>query len=225
MLKLCWKDFIASRWFWLLILIICALYGTFPILPNSAVMVLGLGLVVGLLLVTLFVEDRYRTEALYCSLPLKRSTIVQARYLLSGLVLAAGTILMFAYGYFVNSVLKMNLRKMNLEALRTLEGMLGFLFTGVVLVSFFFPLFFRFGLAKGTVVFTVILIGFIISMGALFSGKEFLIDPGAGILRTLGRIKHYLTPPLFLLLTLALAAGIIFLSVRLSTRFYDQRDF
>jgi len=225
MLKLCWKDFVASRWFWVLTLIICVLYGAFPISQNSAVMVVGLGVVVGLLLVPLFIEDRYRTEALYCSLPLKRSTIVRARYLLSGFVFAAGTILMFAYGYFANSVFKMKLIKINLEALRTLEGMLGFLFAAMFLISIFFPFYFRFGLAKGVVVFTTIIMGLIIALAALFPGKEILNDPGTGILQALGNVKHSLTAPLFLFFSLALGAGIVFLSVRVSIRFYDQRDF
>ncbi len=225
MLKLCWKDFIAGRWFWLLILIICVLYGAFPIFQISAVIAVGLGLVVGMLLVTLFIEDRYRTETLYCSLPLKRSTIVRARYLLSGFMVVASAIFLLSYGFLVNSVLKMKLRQINLDALLTLEGILGFVFMAGLLISVFFPLFFRFGLAKGTVIFMIILIVVTISASAFYSGKIFLNDPGARILRIFSNIKGSLTPPLFLLLTLALGTGIVFLSVRISIRSYNQRDF
>ncbi len=226
MLRLCRKDFIACRWFWLLALVVYFLYGVISIKQDVAFMTVGVALILGLTTLTLVVEDRYRTEIFFCSLPLKRSTIVRSRYLLSGLLVLFGGLLIFGYRHFLCSLIKVKTLSPNPFPHSTLEDPAGFITLAVSLVCLFYPLYFRFGLGKGAFLLTVILLGLLITAIGITALLSSWIHMG-GLLtfRSLAQVKDFLGPPLFLLGTIALNLAIVFFSMRLSIRFYDQRDF
>jgi hypothetical protein len=179
-----------------------------------------------LVALTLVVEDRYRTEVLFCSLPLKRSTIVRSRYLLSALLVLFGGLLVFGYRHFLCSLVKFKALGNNPFPHLTLEEPAGFMTLAVCLVCLFYPLYFRFGLGKGAFLLTVILLGLLITtigITALFSSWFDTRD--LFTLRSIAKVKDLLGPPLFLLGAVAFNLAIVFFSIRLSIRFYDQRDF
>jgi hypothetical protein len=226
MLRLCRKDFIACRWFWLLALVVYFLYGVISIKQDVAFMAVGVALILGLVTLILVVEDRYRTEIFFCSLPLRRSTIVRSRYLLSGFLVLFGGLLVFGYNHLLNSLFRINAPGINAHPLSTLEGLSGFVTLDAFLICLFYPLYFRYGLAKGAFLLTVILLGILITtIGITALLSSWIHTGGLLTLRSLAQVKDLLGPPLFLLGAVALNLAIVFLSIRLSIRFYDQRDF
>jgi ABC-2 type transport system permease protein len=238
MLKLCAKDFIASRWLWLLVIAADILYIPFPLQQNLGLMVGALALVLGCIIATLFLEDRLKTETLYSSLPLKRSTMVLSRYLLTGFLTLGCGVFVFGYGYFLSSVVKLRFVQIDFQSLLTAEGVAGFIVFTAFIAALFYPFYFRLGLGRGSFIFAAVLL----ALGIIFTGlerlaahvfrftrplftEEFLKDPGLGIVRALGGIENSLGQPLFISSALILIAGMLFLSIRLSIRFYEKRDF
>jgi hypothetical protein len=238
MLKLCAKDFVACRWWWLLVIAVFLLYWTFPFRSSLALMLGAVVLTSGWIAVALTLEDRYRTEAFYCSLPLRRSTIVLGRYVLAGILAPAGGILVFLYAHLLNSVTLFGPTKIALAPFLTVEGVTTFVLFMAVLVSLYLPFYFRYGLGRGTLAFAaavLVLAAGIAGLGrlavALFNLRsplftaEFLKDPGLGMLRTFAAVKETLSLPAFLAAVLALLMGAVLLSVTLSVRFYQKREF
>jgi hypothetical protein len=238
MLKLCAKDFVVSRWLWLLVLAADIVYLRSPSPPDLTFMISGVGLVLACVFITLFLDDRYKTEVFYASLPLKRSTIAAARYISAGFLAIVSAAWTFIYGYFLNSVVKPRFIRIDLQSLFSVEGIAGYLFFTAFLTALFFPFYFKLGLGFGVLIFAVVCL----ALGSLFlvfqflatdalhltgplSMPEFLKDPGLGILRAIGGIKDSLGVPLFIGGVLVLMAGMLLFSIRLSVRFYEKREF
>ena len=238
MLKLWAKDFVVSRWLWLLILGADILYLRPPFSQELAFMISGIGLVLVWVFVTLFLEDRYKTEVFYASLPLKRSTVVLARYVLVGFLALVSAAWTFVHGYLLNSVVKLRFIRIDLRSLFSVEGIAGYFFFAAFLAALFFPFYFKLGLGLGALIFAVVCL----ALGSLFfvfqflatealhltgplSMPEFLKDPGLGILRAIGGIKASLGVPLFIGALIVFMAGMLFISIRLSIRVYEKREF
>jgi hypothetical protein len=228
----------ASRWWWLLFMASYILYFTFPLQQNLGLMVGAIALISVCVFVTLFLEDRYKTEAFYASLPLKRSTVVLARYVLTALLSLAGGIFVFFYAYILTSVVKLRFIKIDLKSLLTFGGITGFVLFIAFLAALYFPFYFRHGLGRGSFIFAAVLLalGIVVTglerlaanifhlTGPLFTA-DFLKDPGLGILLAIGGIRHSLGLPLFVGATFTLMAGMLAISIRLSIRFYQKREF
>lgn len=238
MLKLCAKDWVISRWGWLLVLAADILYFTFPSQQNLLFMISGVGLVLVCVFITLFLDDRLKTEVFYASLPLKRSTIAAARYVLVGFLAIVSAAWIFVYGYFLNSVVKLRFIRIDLRSLFSVEGIGGYLFFTALLAALFFPFHFRHGLARGSFIFAAVCLALgslviglerlaakVLSLARPLLTSEFLKDPGLGILKTIGEVKASLGVPLFIVGLLVLIAGMMFISIRLSIRFYEKREF
>jgi len=201
-------------------------------MQNLAFMIAGAALITGCLGITVLIEDLFRTEAYFSSLPLRRSTIVQARYLLAGLLMLGGGIIVFAYGRLVNSMTWLRAVKLNLGVIMTLEGVMGYVLAMAILVGLYFPFYFRFGLVRGSLGFAIAVAGLGFALSAVlallnenpFKSDDFLKDPGIGIVRAIGQVKDGLGPPLFIAVGLVLAAWFLWVSLRLSIRFYEKRD-
>jgi hypothetical protein len=238
MLKLCAKDFVVSRWWWLLVLAANVVNFRFPSQALWLSMVYGIGLVLVSAFVTLFLDDRYKTEVFYASLPLKRSTIVLARYVLVGFLAIVSAACTFIYGYFLNSLVTPRFIWIDLQSLFSFEGIAGYLFFTAFLAALFFPFYFKLGLAFGAIISAVVCL----ALGSLFFvldylaadefhltrpllTSKFLKDPGRGILRAIGGIRASLGVPLFIGGVLVLMAGMLLVSIRLSVRFYKKREF
>lgn len=238
MLKLCHKDYLASRWLWLLPLAVYFLYSIQTVWRNIMLMALGAGLILGCLIITLILEDRNKTEALYGSLPVKRSTIVKGRYLLAGFLTVAGGAVIFLSLILMNAFLKTQRPAPGLKALLTLESGVGFVVSVSLVTVFYLPLYFRFGFGRGSAIFAAASVGLALVLGILerlagrwfgfhgsLFGPEFLKDLGGAILGAIGQARAALGPPLFIASILLGLSIMIFFSVRISVRFYGEREF
>jgi ABC-2 type transport system permease protein len=225
MLRLCRKDFIANRWFWLLALIVYLLYGVFSTKQDAVFMVMAVAFLLSLVALPLITEDHYRTKIFFCSLPVDRSTVVGARYLLSGFIILIGGLLVFGYRFLLYSLVKINDLKISPFPLLTLEELSGFVTLAAFLICLYYPLYFRYGLAKGAFLLTLIFLALLITATGIRFLAPWLGARGLFTLRSLARVKDLLGPALFLLGTVALNLAVVFFSIRLSIRFYDRRDF
>jgi len=238
MLKLCGKDFMAGRWWWLLFMASYVLYFTFPLMQSLGLMVGAVALITACVFVTLFLEDRFKTEVFYASLPIRRSSIVLARYVLTAFLSLACLVFVFFYGYLLISVVKLRWIAIDLGSLLSLDGLTGYVVFITFLAALYFPFYFRHGLARGSFIFAAVLLGLVIVLAGaerlttnvlhltetLFV-PEFLKDPGLGIIRTIGTVRDSLGLPLFVGAGFLLMAGMLVISVRLSVRFYERREF
>ena len=82
---------------------------------------------------SMVLDDKYRTDSLYCSLPLKRSTIVLSRYLSALVVILAVTAFILILSYLHGK-----------DGMTNKTAFL-ILFYMVLFFSVFFPFYFRFG--------------------------------------------------------------------------------
>ncbi|MCP5048463.1 MAG: ABC-2 transporter permease [bacterium] len=156
----------------------------------------------------LVVDDQYRTETLFAGLPLKRSTIVLARYATALLSIVAVTVVTFLAGIALNHFFPGNYK--DIIPFGELVG-------AQLIVLFFvvleYPVHFRFegqleaGIKASAVLFTGMFLG-AIGISALFSSLN--IDPF--------EIKH--------LLLYITVLGILSLigSILLSLRIYGKRE-
>jgi hypothetical protein len=239
--KLCAKDYIASRWWWLLTLTVVLFYGLIPLRWSGclAFMINGAFLILGCLAGTLFIEDMFKTEATVASLPLKRSMIVQARTLLAGLLILGGGIIIFGFGHFLTAGFPLRPDGLSpFQPLFTIEGAAGYLFVLSFLIALYLPFYFRSGLFKGSLAyfFTLLPLAIVIAgldklrvfarlFGRDLLTDEFLREIGLGIVAIFRRAKTALGPVLFLALLVLAVSAFFFLSIRLSTRFYGRREF
>ncbi len=151
MLKLCYKDYLASRWLWLSVAVLYLLYIVQPLGQSLMVMAFGAMAVFGALSITLIYEEQNRAEALYASLPLTRRRIVSGRYVLAGLLALAGAALIFGTAIPALALLKAPAYQSALGPLRSVEAAVGYLFIAGFLAAGFLPLYYRFGLANSIV--------------------------------------------------------------------------
>jgi len=238
MLKLCYKDYLAGRWFWLASSVLYALYVVQPLGSSILLMAFGPMLVLANLNIPLFIEDKDKTEILYAGLPLTRADIVRGRHLLAALLLAGSGLLIFGAGAAVKTVFRSPAYQAILSPLLTVEGAAGYLLAGGLLYAGFLPLYHKLGLGRGNIVFTL---GALVILGAaagierlasqtwkiippLFT-TAFLKDPGKGIVEKICGVRSAIGTPLFALTAAALVAALFFFSIRLSTRFYERREF
>jgi hypothetical protein len=238
MLKLCYKDYLASRWLWLSVAVLFILYIIQPMGQTTIIMMLGVLAVYAALSVSMIFEDQGRTETLYASLPLERRTIVRGRYLLAGLIIIGGAAVVFGSAALTLVLLKTPAYEKALSPLLSVDGMMGFLFVSAFLLALFMPLYYRFGLGKGNVIY----VGGLVALFLILAGLErlasqtfgiippvftpgFRLDPGRGIVVLIGSARTALGPAPFILLFLTLLILLTETSLRLSVRFYDRKEF
>ncbi len=237
MLKLCYKDYLAGRWLWLGVAVLFILYIIQPMGQTILIMAFGTLAVYGLLAVTLIYEDQGRTETLYASLPLKRRTIVRGRYLLSGLILLGGGAVIFGSAALILASLKAPAYGKALSPLLSAEGIAGYFLATVFLLSSFLPLYYRFGLGRGNLLYFSGLFAFLLAVAGLerlASGPlhlisplftaDFLGDPARGFLGLIGSARETLGPFLSFIFVLSLLSLLVLASIRLSTRFYCRKE-
>ncbi len=237
MLKLCYKDYLASRWLWLSVAVLFILYIIQPMGQTMIIMTLAALSVYATLSVTLIYEDQNRTETLYASLPLQRRTIVRGRYLLAGLIIIGGAAVVFGSAALTLALFKTPAYEKALSPLLSVDGIGGFLFTAVFILAVYLPLYYRFGLGRGNVIYLGVLFGLLfvaaglerIASGALriippLFTAGFLKEPGRGMIDLVGSAREELGPFLFCLFGLGLSALLAMLSLRVSIRFYERKE-
>jgi len=239
MLKLCFKDYLAGRWLWLLILVLYLVFAAQAASFRMSLMLFASpALALAWIIASEILDDKDKAAALYLSLPLTRSDIVRGRYLLAaGLTLAAaaavfgviGTARAFPGGRPGDAVWPW---------LFTAEGFAGFVLVTAVLLALYLPLTFRFGPYRAGVLYPAALAA---AAGALFALERLATrvlplfrpvftsalarDPAAGIADLLARARGALGGPALVVAALAFAALAAAMSLACSLRFYDRREF
>jgi len=162
-----------------------------------------------------FIELK-KGDILFCSLPVRRSTIVIGKYIYSYIIIVAGMVTFSFYALVLNSLLP--------DPAFVIENVdkTGILFTSafviLLLISIAFPLIFRFGIIMGGLISFVFVILFIVVIplrnhNSAFSGIE--------AIKKIARSSA--TPDTYLLLSLGMA-GLIVVSVLFSLVFFSKKD-
>jgi len=183
------------------------------------------------------IDERYQTGPLFAALPGTRRSLVAGRYVAWGAVTAAGLGLFLASTALIHTCF--GLRAARLASFVSLNGAAAF-FVGAVLAGLvYLPFYFRFGFWRGMWLFAAA--GFVFSaaglnvLARLVPAEAWAITSGSSVpqpfvatargLRALAwLIDGYLGRPD---VVAAFAAGLtlfVYLSYRLSVRFYEKRD-
>lgn len=162
-----------------------------PLIP----MALGFALAVN----AIAMDEKFKMDDLFCSLPLKRSTIVAARYLSCFIIIAAGILLsLLACQLFPKPILNLK------------YSFFAFIFFGLFF-SLVLPVNYRFGFQMqselGKIAAVVGIIGFVVAFVIILSDSKVLSE------------AVYIIP-LGLVLTAA-----VFISLQVSVYFYNRREF
>jgi len=228
MVNLVWKDIIIlKRFLWL-----APLYGFFALFffrtnPGGALSAGTVMVIFMLVLQAIMLDDKNKSEIMLNSLPLRRKDIVLAKYI-SGFLYATLVILLFLVAQTVVTVMGISISITKIS----LEGIAGALIAMALLISFYFPIYFKFGYLRsrivGTILFVVLFFLFPLGISlAQHSGgmnnpilQSIIISlqSVAGWLQTQAdwQIASYI---------LALALILTAASALLSVRFYTRREF
>jgi hypothetical protein len=239
MLRLCYKDYLAGRWPWLLTLLVFLIFALQAAHFRSGLMFLvSPALVLAWILISEVLDDKDKIAVLYISLPLTRPRIVRGRYLLAGGLTLAGAMSAFGVIGIARALPAARPADALWPHLFAVEGLAGFFLASAILVALYLPLTFRFGLYRANLLFPA---AFIAAAGAVF-GLERLAtrvlhlfqpvftpdlarDPAAGLAALFARARDALGGPVLLLIALALSALAAAVSLRCSVHFYSRREF
>jgi len=238
MLRLCYKDYLAGRWLWLATSALLVLYIVQPIGSSVVIMALGAALVLANLMIPFIFEDKDKTEALYSSLPLTRAMIVRSRYLLGILLLAGSGLLIFGMSTAVGAIVQTPIYQTSLRPLRSLSAVAGLFLAGGLVITTYLPVYHRWGLGRANIFFAagwLVVFAAAVGLERLVSVNlklvdpllttEFIKDPGKGVIGWLEAMRSAAGTPLFMLAAGALLGILFLISIRLSVRLYEQRDF
>jgi len=154
-----------------------------------------------LLASALAMDDRNNLDPLYCSLPLKRSTIVIARYVFSFLIMFAGLLLSWLASHVVPG------KPLSLRAIfATFLGTAFFL-------ALFFPLNYRFGFRLENEPFKIL--GALLAIAAVLFGLVTLILRADIDFSRIRYLEFYLA---------LILAGMVSFSLLLSIAFFRRRE-
>lgn len=239
MLKLCYKDYLAGRWLWLLILVLYLVVGLqAALLRSGLVLLISPIFFLAWLVISDVIDDKHKTAALYASLPLTREVIVRGRYLLAGILTLAGAACAFGLIGLARLFQGIGAPDAIWPRLLSLAGFGGFVLVSSILAALYLPVSFMFCPAKAAIVFPAVLAA---AAAALF-GLERLItkalnlapplftpglwrDPGgtiAGLFDAAGRMSDGLIP---LVCAMAISAAVLVGSTAISVRAYRLREF
>src|SRR5665647_780924 len=152
MVNLVRKDLlILKRYLWL-----APLYGffalyTFRTMPGGALSVGTVVVTYMLMLQAITQDDKNNSEIMLNSLPLRRKDIVLAKYI-SGFLYATLVILLFLVAQTVVTVMGISISITKIS----LEGIAGALIAMALLISFYFPIYFKFGYLRSRIVGTIL---------------------------------------------------------------------
>ena len=167
MLRLCLKDFYVNRAVPLVIVILFLFSFTiFFLLEQQVIHPTVLIFIITLIL--MYTDEKYKTTSFYCSLPVKRSTIVISRYFSLFLIISIGIFLALFCTFLLKKIWPIGFPP---PPVWTHMDWFTILFPLMLIFSIIFPFYFRFGYSKG------VILGLISSVvvGCLFIALFFLI--------------------------------------------------
>ncbi len=183
------------------------------------------------------IDDRYQTEPLFAALPGTRGSLVRGRYLTWGVVAAAGLALFLANTVLIHT--SFGSRAPRLASLVSLKGGTAFLAGTLLAGLVFLPFHFRFGFWRAMWWFTAAGIGlsvaalnavaFLVPSGVSAGGQTSAL-PGSfvstarGLRALVWLIERYMGRPAVIAAAAVVLAVSVYLSYRMSMRFYRNRD-
>lgn len=180
--------------------------------------------IVGILTVTYMfvlgasaIEDKNKSDIILVSLPIKKQTIVLAKYL-SVYVFATYAILLYAIIYF-----GVQLLHIPLEMSLTQSGIISTLFIITVFFAISFPLIFKYGYSKAKTP-NLILFFILVFGGTALVNNLDQLSSWTFIQNTVTFLSER-TETQLLLLLLPIAFVILVISYFISLRFYQEREF
>lgn len=228
MLKLCWKDFFIIRRF----LLPAPFF--FVILMNMFVFSSPLFLLASVLLSFLMIiavpliEEKYRTELTCLSLPVKKQTIVIARYISAFFIAVIGLGLSFVSSYFYSFIFTEYTAA--IRSLISLRGGILFIFFTLILAAVFFPFYYRFSIEKALLFFPVVVTGFfaVIWLGynlvSLFLNRSGPLFTAQSVILFWEDIQNSVVLPLSQWLMILLLSALVSISAFISIKAYQQKD-
>jgi len=189
------------------------------VLPtDEAFFWLGIGLAGALALYVPIMEWHQETDRMLSSLPVRRTTVVLARYLSSVLACVFAGVAWISTGRLLAPLLDAGRTTPGMWT--TFEGILTFFLMAVLLIALFLPLYFRFGIGRGATVF----LGMSFGVYVLVSLPSGLVMPGADAQARSSSLTVSVGPGWVLFLILAGMGAALAVSGRLSARWFERRD-
>jgi hypothetical protein len=239
MSRLLTKDLKAVGLFWLGGLVVDVLFVTVFVEVNLAFLFVQVILTFLLGIVQPAVEDRFGVAPFLNSLPVRRGQVVVAQYLAAGLIVLCGLGVLVAVPTALHAIAP-SAPVAPTVWLRP-AGIAAFLVPIVLLEILFLPLYFRLGLGRAIWGFLVALLalggvaGGLMKMLSILAGRplsrifpldrEVLVIPYKPFLPLAGKLKEALGAAGLAAAALAVLAGLVYLSLRLSMGFYERREF
>ena len=188
------------------------------LLSEEAFLWLGIGLAGALALYVPIVEWHQETDRMLSSLPVRRATVVFSRYLASGAALLAAGAAWVSTGTLLAPLLDPGRSTPGMWT--TLEGVTTFLLLAGLLIALFLPLYFRFGLGRGTMAF----LGAGFGLYVLASLPLGIFAPGAVVEVQISARVASVGPGWVLFLILVGMGTAMAASGWLSARWFERRD-
>jgi len=230
------KDFAVSRGFLWIILPFYLLYAAIFFKVAGVYLLVNMAFTLFLSVGVILIDDRYDADLYLLSLPGKRDMLVRARYLSSILVTLAGLLTCLLYGLLLDLIIEKE--KMNFDPVASLEGMVAFLVVLLLFLSIFYPLYFRLGPWRALAAMSTLLIilfasvSVILYLGGWVAGKAgftvpayFFKDPAMALVVWIARGMEKLGVPLFLAITGLCTLAVVWISIHVSVRLYEKREF
>jgi len=192
---------------------------------DEALFTLGVMLAVALALAVPAIEWRANTDRLLASLPVRRATLVRARYAAAGLAVALAWGVWVATGALLAPLLAAHRTPGDTWA--TAEGNAAFVTLCVSILAVILPLFFRLGLGRAATVFVPVAVtvyGLAALVARALHGGAGLVPPGALARSGLVALARTWGGPAAAAVTLLLLAGLVALSLGISIRAFRRRD-
>jgi hypothetical protein len=195
------------------------LLGHTKVLPNQeAFFWLGIALVGALALYVPTIEWHQETDRMLSSLPVSRATVVFSRYVSTIFACAIGAGAWVSSGHLLGPLLASG--PTNPEMWTTLSGITAFVSVAALLLSLFLPLYFRFGIGRGAMIFVPSVMGLYL----LSAQPRGFVPPATAVQAQILAFSASIGPGWVLLLILLFLAAMMAASGRLSIRWFENRD-
>lgn len=198
---------------------------------DEAYFLLGVVLAAAVAAYVPVIEWYERTDAMLHSLPVERETVVAARHLCAILGMATAGIAWNATGRVLRPILYTG--SSDPAFWMTLEGSLTYSIAVAVLAVSFFPFYFRLGLGRGVAAFAVTTLALLtvgygtaeLAAGPTASGATGLVTPSSLIGSRVEALLGSVGPAGTISMTLAGLVGAFGVSILISRRWFETREF
>ena len=236
MFKLIKKDLIFGRNNLLINFIILLVFGAvmFKISMLDMWLMISILYIVIIVITPITLEDKLKTDSLMASMPLKRSTIINSRYLYAMFTIIILTFFILSYWYVLDRFIIANY--IDYSNVFTFSRVFSMVFFSVIIISFLVPIIFRFG-QNGMIIglgASVLLSTVFFIIAGLGLRSEILKQTLASFFESLegGRLSNFFASvsanigTLFAVLALTgIMAVLTFISMRVSLFVYSRKEF